>query len=168
MTSRFSRPVLVVLVVGLALLATAPASAANGRGARAADAVSPAVSSVGPNIIGFESDPPGDQPEPFSSKDNPSVHFVATLGSGLFLDDFGDLSNGRGLAVLDDTPSALVILLDVPTTRLSVLFGNDRPGFAQLGDRATLTECHELLVDRTTHRYYVYQQILFHNFRSIQ
>ena len=108
--------------------AAAPAAA----GARGVSAVSPA-------IIGFESDAAGVKTEPFASVDNPTVHFVDSLGSNLQLADFGAQSNGQALLVGSDDASAMVILFDVPTTKLSVAFGNDDPAYTVVGDFATLT-----------------------------
>jgi hypothetical protein len=130
------------MAIGLVILAAPPANGANSaRSVRPSEEVSPAVSLVAPNIIGFESDPTVfvDLPDPVTSRDNPTVHFVDTVGANLHIQDFGNQSNGISLGVFGDDPSALVILLDVPTRRLSMLFGNDDVSATQPGDRATLT-----------------------------
>ena len=130
----------VPMVLAAALLVPAAASAASSIDEPVtADAVSPAVSVVGPNFIGFESDTAGDKAEPFASVDNPTVQFVDTLGDDLNLSDYGDQSNGQALAVNGDDASALVMRFDVPTKRVALTFGNDDPGYSQEGDEATLT-----------------------------
>lgn len=97
------------------------------------------LSTVSPTIIGFESDTPGAKTEPFSSVDNPTVHFVDSIGINFALADFGAQSNGQALDVGGDDASAMVVLFDVPTTKLRVAFGNDDPAYTVVGDRATLT-----------------------------
>ena len=97
------------------------------------------VSAVGPSIIGFESDGATVKAEPFTSVDNPTVHFADRIGAELEVADFGVQSNGNGLAVRIDDASRLIVLFDVPTTKLALAFGNDQPGFTAPGDTATLT-----------------------------
>ena len=97
------------------------------------------MSAVSPTRIGFESDAAGAKAEPFSSIDNPTVHFVDSIGDNLTVSDFAGQSNGQALLVPSDDASAAVILFDVPTTKLSVAFGNDDPNYTVVGDRATLT-----------------------------
>jgi Ca2+-binding RTX toxin-like protein len=98
-----------------------------------------AASVQGPNIIGFEFDDPGAQPDPFTSEDNPTVHFsVAGSGSNeLFIVDHGDWTNGNALTLDGETQTAIRVRFDVPTRRLSIRLGDD-PVFFDPGDRATL------------------------------
>jgi Ca2+-binding RTX toxin-like protein len=137
---RSHHAVVIAVGLGVALLSALPVNSADRRpSARPAGRVSPAVSVVAPNIIGFESDPVTfGAPEPYTSRDNPTVHFIDSITNSMWVVDAGNQSNGKALWVNPDDPSMLVILLDVPTKRLSVLFGNDDPAFSQAGDRATL------------------------------
>jgi Ca2+-binding RTX toxin-like protein len=112
---------------------------------------SPAVSTPDPYRIGFELDSAGLVSEAFTSKDNPTVHFVDTIGNDLQVQDFGDQGNGQALGVFGDDPSALFMLFDVPTTKVSLTFGNDDPGFAQPGDTATLIVYRNLKRIATRH-----------------
>jgi Ca2+-binding RTX toxin-like protein len=121
------------------LLVPASANAESSQpGDVATAAVAPAVSMVGPNIIGFESDPSGSKAEPFTSVDNPTVHFLDSLGDGLNVADTTPETNGQGLRVFGDDASELIIRFDVPTRRLAIRFGNDDAGYSEDGDRATL------------------------------
>jgi Ca2+-binding RTX toxin-like protein len=97
-----------------------------------------AVSLLGPSIIGFDSDPAGSKGEPFTSVENPTVHFVDSIGADLQVWDYSPATNGQGLMVNGDDQSALIVLFDVPTSKVAILFGNDDPGFTVAGDRATL------------------------------
>jgi hypothetical protein len=115
------------------------------------DGSAPAASGSGPNLIGFELDTAGAAAEAFTSKDNPTVHFVDTMGNDLEVADFGSQSNGQALAVNHDDASALFMLFDVPTTKVSLTFGNDDPGFSQPGDTATLIVYRNLKKIATRH-----------------
>jgi Ca2+-binding RTX toxin-like protein len=97
-----------------------------------------AASTVAPNIIGFEGDPPGSGGEPWPSEDNPTVRFIKGGGSSVEIGDYGSASNGQGLRAIG-TEGFIIIVFDVPTRRLSLRFGNDTPDVTQPGDRATLT-----------------------------
>ena len=66
------------------------------------------------------------------------MHFVDSIAANLNINAFGNQGNGLALQVRGDDASALVMLFDVPTTRLSILIGNDDPIVYQPGDRATL------------------------------
>jgi hypothetical protein len=130
--------VAIVGVMGLALAVAVPVSARDSTRSGPAASVSPAASIPAPNRIGFDADGMASKPDPFTSRDNPTVHFVDSVNANLQVANFDPQSNGLGLAVFSDDASALVILLDVPTKRLALVFGNDEPGATAPGDRATL------------------------------
>ncbi|HEU0102096.1 MAG TPA: calcium-binding protein [Mycobacteriales bacterium] len=91
-------------------------------------------------LIDFEQDTNGAVPNGFTSVDSPFVHFSDTVGADLLLGDLGVQGEGtRSLVVLPDDASALEIRLDRPTTKLSLRFGDDDPGFTAPGDEAVLT-----------------------------
>ena len=88
--------------------------------------------------ITFEADGEASQPEPFTSVDNPTVHFVDTMNDNLDTSDVTPESDAIGLRVFSDDASALVMLFDVATTKVSILFGNDDACCSNAGDLATL------------------------------
>jgi hypothetical protein len=110
---------------------------------------------VGPVVIGFEADGDVavfDVPEPFTSTDNPTVHFstqaegdLSVTGSGL-----GE-TDGKELGVWHTGLTGyvgLVIRFDVPTQRLALLVdGHGAPP----GTRATLKVFRGAQLIRTTH-----------------
>jgi hypothetical protein len=58
------------------------------------------------------------------------------MGADLSVDDFGDQSRGQALIAGTDTDdSAIRITLARPTTRISMAFGNDDPGFSTRATR---------------------------------
>jgi Ca2+-binding RTX toxin-like protein len=89
-------------------------------------------------MITFDADGANNALEPFTSVDNPTVHFLDSSGNDLETYDATPEADGFGLGTFSDDASALVILFDVPTTKVSILFGNDDPSVAQSGDKATL------------------------------
>jgi hypothetical protein len=90
-------------------------------------------------VIDFEAGPYGDQPNGFSATGVPGVTFTDTLGAGLMVQDYGDQSDGYGLAVHWDDTSALRIDFGSAINYLSIDFGNDDPDYASAGDLALLT-----------------------------
>jgi hypothetical protein len=92
---------------------------------------------LNPSIIGFESDVA--TADPLTSNDDPTVHFSSTLHEGIAIGDYVDGNNGgRELREGNDDTSAIEILFDDPTKRLSIRVGNDDPCCTVAGDRATL------------------------------
>jgi Ca2+-binding RTX toxin-like protein len=91
-----------------------------------------------PFRISFSADTTGAKPNGFHSSTAPQVFFYDTVGADLYLADFGDQSNGQGLAVHDDDNSALEIRLGAPTNGLSLSFGNDDPSVVNSSDQAEL------------------------------
>jgi Ca2+-binding RTX toxin-like protein len=91
-------------------------------------------------LIDFEQDAPAEPPNGFTSVDSPSVHFSDTIGEDLEVAAFLDgQSNGKGLAAHSLDASALRIVLDRPTSRISMRFGDDDPEYTAPGDEAVLT-----------------------------
>jgi Ca2+-binding RTX toxin-like protein len=131
---------LVLTVMGLLLWgglanATPSSRSSEASGAAATRVLAPATATM----ITFETDGATNPPEPFTSKDNPTVHFIDSSGSNLQTYDATPESDGIGLGVFSDDHSALVMLFDVATTKVSILFGNDDACCSNAGDRATLT-----------------------------
>ena len=96
-----------------------------------------------PITIDFESDTQGGVlfvPNGFVSADTAIAQFSDSLGNDLLLGDFGDQSNGVGLAVLIADDSELVIDFTQPVTNLSLSFGNDDPQFIQDPESVALLE----------------------------
>lgn len=82
--------------------------------------------SVEKQVIDFNDDPTGAQPNGFMSNDSNLVSFFDTQGNGLQVNDFGgNQSDGPGLAVFGDDPSALRMPFATPVNSLTVEFGND-------------------------------------------
>jgi hypothetical protein len=106
------------------------------------------VSSEDTCNIGFETDSAGSKPDGFLSNDCTWASFVGqpdpVLGGAgqLEVGDFGQQSNGKGLAVRGDDASALVINFAQPTAFVELWFGNDDPGWSVPGDFAEL-ECFD-------------------------
>jgi hypothetical protein len=139
MSRRVRTSLIPFLLVGTSLALVAPVAARGIRRQTEADrAMTPAASVVAAHIIGFESDPDGIHPDPFTSKDDPTVHFRDTRGEELEIFDYGEQSNGRGLAVQEEDWSGLEIRFDVPMRRFLFWYGNDDPNFTQAGDRVTV------------------------------
>ena len=136
MSGRVRSALVLSVLVAMSLAIVGPVAARGIRRQTQADrAVTPAVSEVAPWIIGFESDPDGIHPDPFTSKDNPTVHFRDTRGDELEIFDYGEQSNGRGLAVQQEDWSGLEIRFDVPVRHFVFWYGGDHPNFTQAGDR---------------------------------
>ena len=90
-------------------------------------------------IIDFEADAPGYYPNGFSAVGHPTVKFTDTSGADLQISNFGSQGLGQSLAVdTDGDGSKLRIDFTVPVTSLSLMFGNDDPGWALSSDRAWL------------------------------
>lgn len=66
------------------------------------------------------------------------VKFFDTVGAELNVNDFGNQSHGRALAVLDDDTSGIRMLFSDIENSLSLSFGNDDPGYSAPGDIALL------------------------------
>lgn len=82
--------------------------------------------SVEKQFIDFNDDSTGSVPNGFMSNDSNLVSFFDTLGNGLQVNDFGgNQSDGPGLAVFGDDPSALRMPFVTPVNSLTVEFGND-------------------------------------------
>jgi hypothetical protein len=122
------------LLLWTATAGAAPGSSSSERSEAAPSLLAPAT----PSMMTFDADGEDLQPEPFTSVDNPTVHFVDTIGDDIDTANPPPEADGIGLRIGGDDPSAILILFDVPTTRVSILFGNDDPGFSQDGDAATL------------------------------
>lgn len=115
-----------LLVLGAAVVAPAPAGA---------------IGAPNPDIvIDFEGDALGAKPNGFTSVASGAVRFSDTIGADLSIDNaFGQGEGTRSLVVRPDSDrSGLRISLDSPTTRISLNFGNDDPGFTDPGDEAVL------------------------------
>ncbi|MHC4547839.1 MAG: PEP-CTERM sorting domain-containing protein [Planctomycetota bacterium] len=94
---------------------------------------------IGDIWIDFESDPTGAKPNGWASADSPLVRFHDTVGSGLYVADFGIQSNGQALSVSSDfDDSALLMRFGRNMGSISFEFGNDDPFFSQPGDLAIL------------------------------
>lgn len=92
------------------------------------------------DTITFETDTAGAKPNGFQSNESNFATFRDTQGADLQVDNFGGQGVGaRSLAVFGDDPSALEITFAGNVSDLSLVFGNDDPGFSSPGDRATLT-----------------------------
>jgi len=89
--------------------------------------------------IDFEQDTTGPKPNGFTSADSSLVHFTDSIGADLEVGDYSPATNGNGLAVYGDDPSALIIDLDRPADFIRLAFGNDDPGWSSPGDLAVLT-----------------------------
>lgn len=90
-------------------------------------------------LITFEADSPGSKPNGFTSAESAVVHFSDSLGANLFVSDFGAQSIGQALGGFSDDPSLLIMDFDIVANSLSLVFGNDDPGFSSPGDIALLT-----------------------------
>lgn len=89
------------------------------------------------DLITFESDL-GNKPNGWSSLDSANVTFSDTDGANLDVDNYGSQSISRGLAVFGDDSSAIRMLFVQPYLNLSLVFGNDDAGVAQINDWASL------------------------------
>ena len=141
--TRFARTIgLIGSMLGVTALlfwAGAAAAAAGASSSERSAAVPGPLAPATSTMMTFEADGETDQPEPFTSVDNPTVHFVDTIGVDIDTLNVTPESDDIGLRIFDDDHSALVILFDVPTTRVSILFGNDDPCCSDDGDEATLS-----------------------------
>lgn len=91
--------------------------------------------------ITFESDAIGNKPNGFQSVESGLVQFSASgLSGGLAVTpNFSmDFLGTRGLEVFGTPNTALVMSFSVPTTSLSLFFGNDPFDRTRAGDRAIL------------------------------
>jgi hypothetical protein len=91
-------------------------------------------------VIDFETDPVGAKGNGFSPAGHPLVSFTDTVGTGLDVGAFGSQGLGtRSLAVHDDSDSSkLRINFAAPMNFVSLMFGNDDPGFMVPTDLAWL------------------------------
>lgn len=97
------------------------------------------MSGVAQAAIDFESDGSGSKANGFSSVVDAGVHFSDTVGAGLIVGDYGVQSIGKSLHVSDDSDgSKLRISFDFVVSALSLMFGNDDPGWTGPSDRAWL------------------------------
>ena len=89
--------------------------------------------------IDFSSDAPGAISNGFTSAGYAGAHFSDSNGADLVLGNFGAQTNGVGLVVFGDDPSALVIDFDGLMNSISLRFGNDDPNVTSASDIALLT-----------------------------
>jgi Ca2+-binding RTX toxin-like protein len=88
-------------------------------------------------VIDFTRDSAGLKPNGFTSVDSSVTHLSDSQGAELSVTNLGD-TIGQGVSIRNDDASSLIITFDVPVTSLSLVFGNDDPGFTQAGDVARL------------------------------
>jgi len=101
--------------------------------------VSGLSSPVRADIINFESDSSGYEPNGWQSVDSSLVSFFDSTGEDLKIGNYDSQGHGQALAVSVDDPSYLIMKFSVSMNSLSLEFGNDDPGFASPGDEAILT-----------------------------
>jgi len=131
---------LVLTVVGVLLWSGLATASPSSRSSEASGVAGPRVlAPATASMITFETDGTAIQSEPFTSVDNPTVHFIDSSGNNLETYDASPESDAIGLGVFGDDASQLIMLFDVPTTKVSLLFGNDDACCSNAGDRATLT-----------------------------
>jgi Ca2+-binding RTX toxin-like protein len=102
--------------------------------AGAAHAATPA-----PLVVNFTGDTPGAKANGFVSAGVPQVFLYDTIGSELYVSDYGSQSHGLAISVGGDDASALEIRLSAPTNGISLGFGNDDPSVVNGSDLARLT-----------------------------
>jgi hypothetical protein len=91
-------------------------------------------------LITFESDTTGSKANGWSSVDSSLVSFSDSVGSGLYLDDFGTQGDGQSLEVGGDYDDSWLIMdFADAVSSLSLDFGNDDPDYSEAGDQAVLT-----------------------------
>jgi hypothetical protein len=90
------------------------------------------------DFIDFESDSAGTKPNGFMSVSSAAVVFNDTLGADMDVFNYGTQSIGQGLAVNGDDASMLEMVFTGNMSFLSLVFGNDDPGFSSAGDLAVL------------------------------
>jgi len=90
-------------------------------------------------VVTFSGDSTGGKPNGFTSVESPVVHFTDSMGANLDVENYGIQSIGNGLGVFGDDASQLIIDFDLTVHSLSLVFGNDDPGFSSPGDIALLT-----------------------------
>jgi hypothetical protein len=97
------------------------------------------ASAVTPTTIvaNFTADTASAVPNGFTSVGAPHMSFYDTVGTSLYVADYGDQSHGQALAVL--SAGAIEIRLSAPTSAISLAFGNDDPGYSSTSDLARLT-----------------------------
>jgi hypothetical protein len=89
-------------------------------------------------VVNFENDPAGSKANGFVSVDSPLVSFTDSIGSDLNISNYAPQSIGNGLAVPGDDASSLIMDFSASVSDLSLVFGNDDPGFTSPGDLARL------------------------------
>jgi hypothetical protein len=89
--------------------------------------------------VDFTTDTIGAKPNGFQSSQSSLVSFSDSIGADLRVGNFFNQSIGNGLFVGSDDASELIMNFSVNVTSLSLVFGNDDPGFSAFGDRARLT-----------------------------
>lgn len=100
--------------------------------------VAASASFAAADFIPFTNDTTGSQPNGFMSVHSNNVSFSDTSGADLLLNDYGVQSIGNALGVFGDDPSMLEMNFSLQVASLTLLFGNDDPGFSQPGDIAVL------------------------------
>jgi len=90
------------------------------------------------DFIDFESDSAGGKPNSWASVSSVNVLFSDTIGANLGVFDYGVQSIGQALSVDGDDPSMLEMVFSSNVSNLSMVFGNDDPGFSSPGDLAVL------------------------------
>lgn len=96
-------------------------------------------SSVKAPPVEFERDTPGAVPNGFTSADSSIAHFTDSSGANLNIANTEPETIGYGLRIFGDDDSRLIIDFDVPIKKISIVFGNDDPGFTLDGDVALLS-----------------------------
>ena len=89
-------------------------------------------------MIDFESDATGNLPNGWMSVDSAQVSFSDSMGADLQLADWGNQSNGQGLAVFGDDPSFLIMDFTTSMQSITLWFGNDDSCCSNAGDEAVL------------------------------
>lgn len=90
-------------------------------------------------IIDFEADPAGAKANGFAPVGHAGVHFTDTSGANLQIANYGTQGMGQSLAVFSDSDrSRLQIDFDFSINALSLMFGNDDPGWTLATDLAWL------------------------------
>ena len=92
-------------------------------------------------VVDFEATTVGAKPNGFSVG---GITFNDTLGADLNVENFALQGIGeRSLAVFGDDASGLEMIFASTSTNLSLVFGNDDPGFTVAGDLALLRSSWE-------------------------
>ena len=88
--------------------------------------------------VDFSGETTGAKANGYATTGAPDLHFYDTLGSNLYVADYGSQSHGVGIEAGPDDSSALEIRLTNPANSISMAFGNDDPSVADATDQARL------------------------------